>query len=71
MTGATCGAGIATLPNQHLSSPLVFNGVGVAQSLVFCDMFYRSLFVLLLLAIVLSILRFMTSDYTPLETSNF
>ena len=71
MSGATCGAGIAILPKQQLSSALVFNGVQVTRSLVFCDMFCRSLFVLLLLAVVLSILQFTTSDYIPLETSNF
>jgi hypothetical protein len=31
----------------YLSSPLVFSGIHVARSLVFCVMFYRSLFVLL------------------------
>ena len=35
---------LLTLP-EHLSSPLVFSGVRVAQSLVFCVMFSRSLFV--------------------------
>jgi hypothetical protein len=52
----------------HPSSPPVFIGLRVAQSLVFCVMFCRSLFVLLsffFLAIVLSVLlRFMASDYT-------
>ena len=31
---------------KHLSSPLVLSGVHVPQSLVFCVVFYRSLFVL-------------------------
>ena len=35
----------------------------VARSLVFCVMFCRSLFVLFLLAIVLSVIRFTASDY--------
>jgi hypothetical protein len=35
-----------TLPG-HLSSPLVFSGVGVTRSLIFCVAFCRSLFVLL------------------------
>ena len=45
---------------EHLSSILVFIGVCVAQSLIFCVVFYRSLFVLFLLAIVFSVLD---SDY--------
>ena len=35
---------LLTLP-EHLCSPLVFSGVHVAQSLVFCVVFCRSLFV--------------------------
>jgi hypothetical protein len=35
----------ALIPPDHLSSPLIFSGVGVALSLVFCVMFYRSSFV--------------------------
>ena len=41
----------------------VFSGVRVARSLVFCVMFCRSLFVLFHLAIVLSVFRFMASEY--------
>ena len=41
---------------ENLSSPYVFSGVRVTQSSVFCVMFYRSLFVFFLLAIVLSVL---------------
>ena len=42
-----------------------FSGVPVARSLVFCVMFCRSLRVLFVLAIVLSVLlRLMASDYT-------
>ena len=44
-------------------SPLVFSGVRIAHSLVFCVMFCRSLFVLFILVIVLSILRFTDSGY--------
>ena len=46
LTGATRGAGTATLP-EHLSSPSVFIGVRVAQSLVFYIVFCRLLFVLM------------------------
>ena len=50
---------------EHLSSPPVFSGVCVTRSLVLCIMFVDvvCLFVLFLLAIVLSVLRFMDSDY--------
>jgi uncharacterized membrane protein len=52
---------LLTLP-ENLSSPPVFSGVRVTQSLALCVMFCRSLFVLL--AIVLSVLlRFTDSDY--------
>jgi len=54
---------LLTLP-EHMSSPPVFNGVRVAQSLVSYVVFCRSLFVLFLLTIVLSaLLRFMASNY--------
>ena len=53
---------LITLP-EHLSSPPGFSGVLVTQSLVLYVMFSRSLFVLFLLAIVLSVLRFTDSDY--------
>ena len=54
---------LPTLP-EHLISPPVFSVVCVAQSLVFCVVFCRSLFVLFLLAIVLWVLlRFTGSDY--------
>jgi hypothetical protein len=46
------------LPTQPLSSPLVFSGVHV-----FYVVFNRLLFVLVLLAIMLSLLRFTDSDY--------
>jgi hypothetical protein len=48
---------LLTLP-EHLCSLLVFSGVRVTRSLVLClhCMFCRSLFVLFLLAIVLSVL---------------
>ena len=45
MTGVTSGAGTAN-PSTHLSSLPVFS---VAQSLVICAVFCRSLFVLFLL----------------------
>jgi hypothetical protein len=54
---------LPTLP-EHLNSLPVFSGVCVTQSLVLCVMFCRLLFVLFLLAIVLTILvRFTDSDY--------
>jgi len=51
---------------EHLSSPPVLSGVFVTQSLVFCVVFCRSIFVFLcfILAIVLYvILRSTASDY--------
>ena len=51
-----------TLP-EHPSSPLVLVGFVFLDLLVFYVMFCRSLFVLFLLAIVLSVLRFTDSDY--------
>ena len=50
--------GMLTRP-EYKSSYLVL----VARSVFFCVMFYRSLFVLFRLAIVLSVLRFTASDY--------
>jgi hypothetical protein len=47
----------------YLKLYIAFIGVRVTRSLVFCVMFCRSLFVLFLLAIVLSVLRFTDSDY--------
>ena len=49
----------------HLSSSPVYSGVRVTRSLVLCVIFCRSLFLLLLflLAILLSVLRYMDSDY--------
>jgi len=45
-------------------APPVLSGVRVAQSIVFCVMFYGPLFVLILLASVLSgFHRFTDSDY--------
>jgi hypothetical protein len=57
----TDGQNIITLP-EHLSSSPVFSIVRVSRSLVLCVIFCRSLFVLLSLAIVLSVLRFTDSD---------
>ena len=49
---------------EHLCSPsYLISSVRVARSLVFCVMNYRSVFALLLLAIVLSVLRITASDY--------
>jgi hypothetical protein len=47
----------------HLSSLPVFSGIRVAQSLVLCVVFCRTLFVLFLLTISLSVLWCTTSDY--------
>ena len=60
---------LITLP-EHLDSPPVLSGVSVAQSSVFCVMFCRSLFVLFLLVIVLSVLRSTASDCPFLVSSN-
>jgi len=47
-TGVTCEKGTAYSSGApELSSSSVFNGIRVARSLVFCAMFYGSLFVLL------------------------
>jgi len=43
--GATCGAGTAYPSGAPEFTP-GFSGVFVARSLVFCEMFYRSFFVL-------------------------
>jgi hypothetical protein len=56
---------LLTLPERLSSSP-IFSGVRVTQSLVFCVMFCRSLFVLLsffFLTIVLSVILFTDYDY--------
>ena len=54
---------LLTLP-EHISSPPVVGGVRVTRSLVLYVLFCRSLFVLLLLAIVLSVLlRCTVYDY--------
>jgi len=55
---------LLTLP-EHLSAPPIFSGDHAAQSLDFCVVLCKSLFVLLfILTIVLSILlRFRASDY--------
>ena len=47
-----------------------FHGVHVAQIIAFCVVFCRSLFVLFLLSIVLSVLRFTVSDY-PFDIFKF
>jgi hypothetical protein len=61
---------LLTIP-KHLSSPPGFSGVRVSRSIVFWVLSCRSLFVLLLLVIVLSVLLwFMDSDYLPLVSSN-
>ena len=59
---------LLTLPG-HLSSHPVLSGVRVTRSLVFCAMFCRSLFVLFLLIILFSALRFTDSD-CPFAYSN-
>ena len=48
---------------DHLSSHPVFTGIRIAQSVVICAMFCRSFFVLFLLAIALSVLRFTAPCY--------
>jgi hypothetical protein len=62
--GATCGAGTDHPSEAYCVHPRVLNsGVRGARSIVFCAMFCRKFFVLFLLAIVLSVLRFMASYY--------
>ena len=62
MKDVTYGAGTVH-PSGAPEFTLVFSGVHVDRSLVFCVMFCRSLFVLFLSAIVLSVLlRFMATD---------
>ena len=56
---------LSILP-EHMSSPPAFSGIRVSRSLVLCAMFCRSLFVLFLLAIVLSVLL----RFTSFESSN-
>jgi hypothetical protein len=46
----------AFLP-EHMSWPTIFSGVCVLRSLVFCVVFCRSLFVLISLDIVLSVIK--------------
>ena len=59
--GATSGADTANPSGVPEFIPPVFNEVPIAQSLVFCVMFCRSLFVLYLLAIALSVLLIFTA----------
>ena len=54
---------LLTLP-EHMHSSLVFGGDYVAQSLVFYVVFCRSLFVLFLLAIVLSVWSYKVKGYS-------
>ena len=67
--GATCGAETANPCGAHDFTP-AFSGVRVSRSSVFCIIFCRSLFVLFLLVIVQSVLRFILL-ITPLISSNF
>jgi hypothetical protein len=69
-TAATIGTGTVYPSGTHEITPDVFCWVffgggrfGVAQSLVFCVMLCKSLFVLYLLAILLYIHHCTTSDY--------
>ena len=66
----TSGAGTVNPSGKPLSSPLIFREVHVALSLVLCVMFCRSLFVLFLLAIVVSVLLWFTDSNYPLVSSN-
>jgi hypothetical protein len=54
---------LLTIP-EYLSSPPVFSGVRAIRYLVVCIVCCRSVFILFLLAIVLSVLQFMDFDYT-------
>ena len=57
--------------HEHPSSPPVFSGVRVSRSLIFYVVFCRSLCLLFLLAIALSVLRFTASQYPFQVSSNF
>ena len=64
MTGAISGAGTANPSGAPAFTPPIFCVVRVTGSFVLCVMFFRSLVVLFLLAIVLSVfLRSTDSDY--------
>jgi hypothetical protein len=62
--GATSGAG-AAYPSEASEITPDFSGVRVTRSLVLCTCFvdYCLVFVLFLMAIVLSVLRYTDSDY--------
>ena len=62
--GTTCGAGTAY---SYLSSPAVIRRVRVARSLIFSEMFCRSLFVFFVLKVSFFYLQFMI---TSLVSSN-
>ena len=47
----------------HLRSPSILSGVRVTQSLILCACFVDRCLTFFLLAIVLSVLRFMDSNY--------
>jgi hypothetical protein len=59
---------LPTLP-EHLSSPLVFSGVHVASSLVFCVVFCRSLFDLLSIVLSFFNLQILTTHLVSLNSS--
>ena len=61
-TGGTCRAGTAYISGTPAFTPRVLVVFVFLQSLVFCVVFCRSLFVLFLLAIILSVILFPSSD---------
>jgi hypothetical protein len=71
-TGSTFEQELKTLP-KHLNSLPVFRGVHVAQSLVFCVMFCRLLFILLSFfsVILLSVLLWLRFLINPFAFSHF
>ena len=70
-TGATSGAGTAFLSEVH-EFTMVFSGVRVTRSLVLCVMFVDHClsFCIFILAIVLSVLLWLTDSDYPLVSSN-
>jgi hypothetical protein len=62
MTGVTNGAGTVDPSGAPEFTP-VFSGVCVTRSLVLCVMFCKSLFVIFILVIALSVLGFTVPDY--------
>jgi len=66
-TGTISGAGTAYPYGEHEFIPII-SGVGVAQPLLFCVVFCRSLFHFLLIFAFSVFLRFTVTDYLLLRS---